>query len=410
MNQTFQRTFSTEPNHTFPSVSDFLSNWNLYIDTGDIQVEMEEGIPLRVHWDFRGASQTLVRFLPAPAGYFKMPGWDEASLFRSLKCNILLISDPTLLADAGLSHTWFESTEFCPNLESNINSILSRLGEESELITFGELSSGFAAIKYGIANNACIVAMEPSLTRHHLRGWDDYLESLNPEKSDLDCAAAVFPESYSQRLWLFTNRGDFEYEKMMLTPFLEVAPLSVDIKLVSFAVEPSDRLLTNSSLEKILEEIVSKGQLSSPVESRLPLELSSSRLKPSFERARLPRRKMEVLFDEDFSFTNQPRSCTVKLRSTTTLNHKDLVLLFEFHSPSKKLAPDDVSLGWSPGLGSFFRYVESLAPDQATTISELSLQPSVTGFRLRLARWDIPDDKEIEVGLETRFEFRSTSA
>lgn len=410
MNQTFQRTFSTEPSHSFPSVSDFLSNWNFSNDTGDIQVGMEEGIPLRVHWDFRGASQTLVRFLPALAGYFKLPSWQKDSLFRSLKCNVLLISDPTLLADASLSHTWFESTEFCPNLESNINSILRRLGEESELITFGELSSGFAAIKYGVANDACIVAMEPSLTRHHLRGWDDYLESLNPKKSDLDCVAEVFPEGYSQRLWLFSNRGDFEYEKMMLVPFLEATTLSIDIKLVSFAVEPSTRLLTNSSLEKILKEIVSKEQQSSALESRLPLELSSSRLKPSFERAKLPRRKMEVLFDEDFSFTSQPKSCTVKLRSTTALNHKDLVLLFEFHSPCKKLAPDEVSLGWSPGLGSFFQYVESLASDEAATVSELSLQPSAKGFRLRLARWDIPDDQEIEIGLETRFEFWSTSA
>lgn len=409
MNQTFQRTFSTEPSRTFPSVSDFLSNWNFSKDTGDIQVGMEEGIPLRAHWDFRGASQTLVRFLPAPAGYFKLPSWQEDSLFRSLKCNVLLISDPTLLADAGLSHTWFESTDFCPNLESNINSILRRIGEESELITFGELSSGFAAIKYGVANDACIVAMEPSLTRHHLRGWDDYLESLNPEKSDLDCIAAAFPEGYSQRLWLFTNRGDFEYEKVMLAPFLEATPLSIDLEHVSFAVQPSDRLLTDSSLERIVEGIVSTDQQSSSPIGRLEVELSSSRMKPSFERARLPRRKMEILFDENFSFTNQPKSCTIKLRSTTALNHKDLVLLFEFHSTSEKLAPNVGSLGWSRGLGSFFHYVESLTPDQATTVSELSLPTSVTGFRLRLARWNIPDDQEIEIDLEAGFGFQSMS-
>ncbi|MCZ9306428.1 hypothetical protein L8V01_02875 [Corynebacterium sp. c8Ua_181] len=409
MNQTFQRIFSTEPSRTFPSVSDFLSNWNFAKDTGDIQVEMEEGIPLRIHWDFRNSSQTLVRFLPAPAGYFRLPGWQDDSIFPNLQCNILLLSDPTLLADAGLSHTWFESTDFCPNLESNINSILSRIGEESELLTFGELSSGFAAIKYGAVNNARIIAIEPSLTRHHLRGWNDYIESLSPKDSDLDCAATVVPESYSRRLWVFTNRTDFEYEKVMLTPFLETVPLSIDLKQVSFAAQPSDRLLTNNSLERIVEEIVSEDQQSSPSESRLQVELSDSRMKPSFERARLPRRKLEILLDESFSFTNQPKSCTIKLRSTTALNHKDLVLLFAFHSTREKLAPNDISLGWSPSLGSFFHYVESLTSDQVTTVSELELPPSVTGFRLRLARWDIPDDREIQIDLQTGFEFQSTS-
>ena len=410
MNQTFQRTFSKEPSHTFSSVSDFLSNWNFTKDTGDIEVEMEKGIPLRVHWSFRDSSQTLVRFLPAPAGHFRLPGWQDDSTFPRLKCNILLLSDPTLLADAGLSHTWFESTEFCPNLESSINSILSRIGEESELLTFGELSSGFAAIKYGAVNNSRIIAIEPSLTRHHLQGWDDYVDSLNPKESDLDCAATVLPESYSQRLWVFTNRSDFEYKKAMLAPFLETTPLSVDLKHVSFAVQPSDRLLTNSSLERIVEELVSADQQNSPSGSGLLVELSKSRTKPSFARARLPRRKMEVLFDESFSFTNQLKSCTVKLRSTKALNHKDLVLLFDLHSTHEKLAPHDVSLGWSPSLGSFFHYVESLAPNQATAVSDLSLPPSVTGFRLRLARWDIPDDQEIEIDLEAGFGFQTTSS
>lgn len=410
MNQNFKRTFSKEPSHTFSSVSDFLSNWNFTKDTGDIEVEMENGIPLRVHWSFRNSSQTLVRFLPAPAGFFRLPGWQDDSTFPRLKCNILLLSDPTLLADAGLSHTWFESTEFCPNLESSINSILSRIGEESELLTFGELSSGFAAIKYGAVNNSRIIAIEPCLTRHHLQGWDDYVDSLNPKESDLDCAATVLPESYSQRLWVFTNRSDFEYKKAMLAPFLETTPLSVDLKHVSFAVQPSDRLLTNSSLERIVEELVSADQQNSPSGSGLQVELSNSRTKPSFARARLPRRKMEVLFDENFSFTNQLKSSTVKLRSTKALNHKDLVLLFDLHSTREKLAPNDVSLGWSPSLGSFFHYVESLAPNQATAVSDLSLPPSVTGFRLRLARWDISDDQEIEIDLEAGFEFQTTSS
>lgn len=408
MNQTFQRTFSTEPSHNFSSVSDFLSNWNFAKDTGDIEVEMENGIPLRMRWSFRDSSQTLVRFLPAPAGYFKLPGWQDDSTFPRLKCNVLLLSDPTLLADAGLSHTWFESTEFCPNLESSINSILSRIGEESELLTLGELSSGFAAIRYGAFNNSRIIAIEPSLTRHQLQGWDDYVDSLNPKESVLDCAAAVLPENYSQRLWVFTNRSDFEYKKAMLAPFLETTPLSVDLKHVSFAVQPSDRLLTNSSLERIVEELVFADQQDSPSGSALQVELSNSRTKPSFARARLPRRKMEVLFDENFSFTNQLKSCTVKLRSTKVLNHKDLVLLFDLHSTHEKLEPNDVSLGWSPSLGSFFHYVESLAPNQATAVSDLSLPPSVTGFRLRLARWDISDDQEIEIDLEAGFNFQTT--
>ena len=410
MNQTFQRTFSKEPSHTFSSVSDFLSNWNFTKDTGDIEVEMENGIPLRMRWSFRDSSQTLVRFLPAPAGYFKLPGWQDDSTFPRLKCNILLLSDPTLLADAGLSHTWFESTEFCPNLESSINSILSRIGEECELLTFGELSSGFAAIRYGAFNNSRIIAIEPSLTRHQLQGWDDYVDSLNPKESDLDCAAAVLPESYSQRLWVFTNRSDFEYKKAMLAPFLETTPLSVDLKHVSFAVQPSDRLLTNSSLERIVKELVFADQQDSPSGSALQVELSNSRTKPSFARARLPRRKMEVLFDENFSFINQLKSCTVKLRSTKALNQKDLVLLFDLHSTHEKLEPNDVSLGWSPSLGSFFHYVESLAPNQATAVSDLSLPPSVTGFRLRLARWDISDDQEIEIDLEAGFRFQTTSS
>ena len=408
MNQTFQRTFSTEPSHNFSSVSDFLSNWNFAKDTGDIEVEMENGIPLRMRWSFRDSSQTLVRFLPAPAGYFKLPGWQDDSTFPRLKCNVLLLSDPTLLADAGLSHTWFESTEFCPNLESSINSILSRIGEESELLTFGELSSGFAAIRYGAFNNSRIIAIEPSLTRHQLQGWDDYVDSLNPKESDLDCAAAVLPESYSQRLWVFTNRSDFEYKKAMLAPFLETTPLSVDLKHVSFAVQPSDRLLSNSSLERIVKELVFADQQDSPSGSALQVELSNSRTKPSFARARLPRRKMEVLFDENFSFINQLKSCTVKLRSTKALNQKDLVLLFDLHSTHEKLEPNDVSLGWSPSLGSFFHYVESLAPNQATAVSDLSLPPSVTGFRLRLARWDISDDQEIEIDLEAGFRFQTT--
>lgn len=410
MNQTFQRTFSKEPSHTFSSVSGFLSNWNFTKDTGDIEVEMEKGIPLRMHWSFRDSSQSLVRFLPAPAGYFRLPGWQDDSTFPRLKCNILLLSDPTLLADAGLSHTWFESTEFCPNLESSINSILSRIGEASELLTFGELSSGFAAIKYGAVNNSRIIAIEPSLTRHHLPGWDDYVDSLNPKESDLDCAATVLPESYSQRLWVFTNRSDSEYKKAMLAPFLETTPLSIDLNHVSFAVQPSDRLLTNSSLEGIVEELVSTDQQNSPSGSGLQVELSNSRTKPSFARARLPRRKMEVLFDENFSFTNRLKSSTVKLRSTKALNHKDLVLLFDLRSTREKLAPNDVSLGWSPSLGSFFHYVESLAPNQATTVSDLSLPPSVTGFRLRLARWDILDDQEIEIDLEVGFGFQTTSS
>jgi len=408
MNQTFQRTFSTEPSHNFSSVSDFLSNWNFAKDTGDIEVEMENGIPLRMRWSFRDSSQTLVRFLPAPAGYFKLPGWQDDSTFPRLKCNVLLLSDPTLLADAGLSHTWFESTEFCPNLESSINSILSRIGEESELLTFGELSSGFAAIRYGAFNNSRIIAIEPSLTRHQLQGWDDYVDSLNPKESDLDCAAAVLPESYSQRLWVFTNRSDFEYKKAMLAPFLETTPLSVDLKHVSFAVQPSDRLLTNSSLERIVKELVFADQQDSPSGSALQVELSNSRTKPSFARARLPRRKMEVLFDENFSFINQLKSCTVKLRSTKALNQKDLVLFFDLHSTHEKLEPNDVSLGWSPSLGSFFHYVENLAPNQATAVSDLSLPPSVTGFRLRLARWDISDDQEIEIDLEAGFRFQTT--
>ena len=371
-------------------------------------MEMENGIPLRMRWSFRDSSQTLVRFLPAPAGYFKLPGWQDDSTFPRLKCNVLLLSDPTLLADAGLSHTWFESTEFCPNLESSINSILSRIGEESELLTFGELSSGFAAIRYGAFNNSRIIAIEPSLTRHQLQGWDDYVDSLNPKESDLDCAAAVLPESYSQRLWVFTNRSDFEYKKAMLAPFLETTPLSVDLKHVSFAVQPSDRLLTNSSLERIVKELVFADQQDSPSGSALQVELSNSRTKPSFARARLPRRKMEVLFDENFSFINQLKSCTVKLRSTKALNQKDLVLFFDLHSTHEKLEPNDVSLGWSPSLGSFFHYVENLAPNQATAVSDLSLPPSVTGFRLRLARWDISDDQEIEIDLEAGFRFQTT--
>ena len=373
-------------------------------------MEMEKGIPLRVHWSFRDSSETLIRFLPAPAGYFRLPGWQDDSTFPRLKCNILLISDPNLLADAGLSHTWFESTEFCPNLKSSINSILSRIGEESEVLTFGELSSGFAAIRYGAVNNSRIIAIEPSLTRHHLQGWDDYVDSLNPKESDLDCAAAVLPESYSQRLWVFTNRSDFEYKKAMLAPFLETTPLSVDLKHVSFTVQPSDRLLTNSSLERIVEELIFADQQNSPSGNGLQVELSSSRTKPSFARARLPRRKMEVLFDESFSFTNQLKSCTVKLRSTKALNHKDLVLLFDLHSTHEKLAPHDVSLGWSPSLGSFFHYVESLAPNQTTAVSDLSLPPSVTGFRLRLARWDISDDQETEIDLEAGLGFQTTSS
>ena len=119
---------------------------------------------------------------------------------------------------------------------------------------------------------------------------------------------------------------------------------------------------------------------------------------------------MEVLFDESFSFTNQLKSCTVKLRSTKALNHKDLVLLFDLHSTHEKLAPHDVSLGWSPSLGSFFHYVESLAPNQTTAVSDLSLPPSVTGFRLRLARWDISDDQETEIDLEAGLGFQTTSS
>ena len=57
----------------------------------------------------------------------------------------------------------------------------------------------------------------------------------------------------------------------MLAPFLETTPLSVDLKHVSFAVQPSDRLLTNSSLERIVEELVFADQQDSLQEAHSKL-------------------------------------------------------------------------------------------------------------------------------------------
>lgn len=124
MRRTVQKSFDSLP---FTSVDDFVANFNIGYPSSGLTVEME--LPLHMRWVNRGSNTTMVVFSAAITrrSATEVPVFSGWSTTRELQCNVLMISDPSLILDTELNLAWYAGSEKQPELPNQLNEVLKVL-------------------------------------------------------------------------------------------------------------------------------------------------------------------------------------------------------------------------------------------------------------------------------------------
>lgn len=110
------------------------------IDLGDLTIPCS--------WESRGHGTTFVTFSGAlTPNITELPAFVGWGTTRHLRCNVLMISDPSLAIDPKLRLGWYAGSTAQPDLQTQLTEIIQRFAGDSRTVLFGASGGGYAALE-----------------------------------------------------------------------------------------------------------------------------------------------------------------------------------------------------------------------------------------------------------------------
>ncbi|MGO1312452.1 MAG: hypothetical protein ACTMKW_07880 [Brevibacterium aurantiacum] len=137
------------------------------------------GLTIPCSWESRGHHTTLVTFSGALTPDIKeLPAFVGWGTTRNLRCNVLMLSDPSLAIDSRLRLGWYAGSTALPRLQAKLTRVIRRFAGRSRVVLFGASGGGFAALEQAprLPRSLAIVSNpQTDILRYHPAAVEQYL-------------------------------------------------------------------------------------------------------------------------------------------------------------------------------------------------------------------------------------------
>lgn len=139
----------------------------------------DNGLSMHCSWESRASSTTLVTFSGAlTPNITELPAFVGWGTTRHLRCNVLMLSDPTLAIDPKLRLGWYAGSSAQPDLQGTLTRVIERFAGQSRSVLFGASGGGFAALEQArrLPGSIALVSNpQTDMLRYHPRDVERYL-------------------------------------------------------------------------------------------------------------------------------------------------------------------------------------------------------------------------------------------
>lgn len=225
------------------------------------------GLPVHFFADIRGFSSTVVVFCQMiNADYEMVPIIVGDGLTRSLSCNRLLISDPSMILSKKLRTGFYIGNSLQPNFQNDLVKIVEKVCP-SKVIYFGTSDGGFAALvsalktpgSYAVVSNPTVnIKLRTNRgdsIRHLLdRGWSSDPTILSSSTPFLWDVVRPFEEVQDTTIFYHQNPRDHTWKKWHYENFRERCNPQNRVIWNLSDVGDGHVFPTNDSLREVLAE------------------------------------------------------------------------------------------------------------------------------------------------------------
>ena len=177
--------------HTFRSLEDLFGSDPSRLETGVYRVD--HGLPIFVDWRNRGQKSLVVTFSAATSkAADTLPVFSGAGVTKDLECNVLMISDPTMLLDQETTIAWYAGNSYQPNLQDDLAQLIAHFAQGGRVILLGGSGGGYAAlVEQSKLSDATSVVFNPSTRITGRPVFKTYLEKMWQTKDPSDLPSSL---------------------------------------------------------------------------------------------------------------------------------------------------------------------------------------------------------------------------
>ncbi|MDC7109707.1 hypothetical protein [Corynebacterium afermentans] len=219
---------SSRVRRTFHSLSELLSTDPSNLASGVYRVE--HGLPIFVDWRNAGEKTLLVTFSAATTRAAEnVPVFSGAGTTRNLDCNVLMISDPTMVLDRDTTVAWYAGNRLQPKLQDDIARLIQYFAQGDQVILLGGSGGGYAALVQHaklpnatslVFNASTRLSGRPIFQAYHEKLWSVEDPSELPNSLILDLRD-VYRNEVSGEVYYVQNSFDQNFVKNYFWPFVE---------------------------------------------------------------------------------------------------------------------------------------------------------------------------------------------
>ena len=223
-----RRIDTSRVNSAFVSLSELLETDPSTLDSGVYRIE--HGLPIFVDWRNSGANTLLVTFSAATTrAAERVPVFSGAGVTKSLDCNVLMISDPTMMLDRDTTVAWYAGSRFQPKLQDDLAELIQHFAHGNRVILLGGSGGGYAAlVQHSKLSNATSLVFNPStrltgrpiFRSYHEKMWNVEDPSELPASLILDLRD-VYSRVHSGEVYYVQNSFDQNFVRNYFWPFVE---------------------------------------------------------------------------------------------------------------------------------------------------------------------------------------------
>lgn len=160
----------------FNSISEFKSTFST--NDASTALRINDSLPILMRWVNRGANITLVVFSAAITrrSVLTVPVFSGWNLTKDLSCNVLMVSDPSLVNSQDLNLGWYLGSSKQVDLPHKLLDIFESFSC-SRLIFFGASGGGFASLFYSASfEDSLAIVSNPQTDIKRFSYYQRYLE------------------------------------------------------------------------------------------------------------------------------------------------------------------------------------------------------------------------------------------
>lgn len=208
-----------------------ISQLSRFLDgsSGMVDIAIRDDLPIHMRWLDRGFDQTLVTFSAAITrrAASEVPVFSGWSMSKEVDANLLMISDPSLLADNRLNLGWYLGSINQPYLTQSLYRILRIFSNRSKLTLFGGSGGGFASLLFASKlPGARAVVSNPQTDVRRYMYFDSYAKIAWHGRSSLMKhlpvdLAPIYSIPLSAEVVYIQNAQDRHHMDHHFAPFME---------------------------------------------------------------------------------------------------------------------------------------------------------------------------------------------